>query len=224
MLGAALGGTLIGLAIAWLAAPLLRRPSHWTVHVATTLVVAYGSYALAAHFGWSGILASAAAGIALPESALRRRDAAIVERSWDVLALLANVIVFALVGLSLRLERVLHEPLLIIATLAAVGLSRGLLAYLVTRLDPRIPRSWAWHHAIALAGLRGGLPVALALGLPAAFPQRAQILDAVFSVVFATLVVQGWLLGPLSRRLNFVSARSVAKDERSVDPAEPTRV
>ena len=128
----------------------------------------------------------------------------------DAVALVANVVVFALVGLSLQLERVLHEPLLIAATLAAVFLSRGLIAYLVTLLDPKIPRSWSWHHAISLAGLRGGLPIALALGLPEAFPQRAQVLDAVFSVVFVTLVVQGWLLGPLARRLNFGLARRAA--------------
>jgi CPA1 family monovalent cation:H+ antiporter len=224
MLGIALGGTLVGVAFAAVAAPLLRRRTHWSVHVVTTLAVAYGSYALATHFGWSGIFASAAAGIALPESALDRRDAAIVDRFWDAVALVANVVVFALVGLSLQLERVLHEPLLIAATLAGVFLSRGLIAYLVTLLDPRIPRSWPWHHAIALAGLRGGLPIALALGLPAAFPQRAQVLDAVFCVVFVTLVVQGWLLGPLARRLNFGLARRAAQDERRVDPAEPARV
>jgi CPA1 family monovalent cation:H+ antiporter len=224
MLSIAFGGMFVGIALAALAAPLLRRRSHWTVHVAITLVVAYGSYALASHFGWSGIFASAAAGITLPASALKPRDAETVDRFWDRIALLANVVVFALVGLSLQLERVLHEPLLIAATFAGVFLSRGLIAYLVTLLDPGIPRAWAWHHAIALAGLRGGLPIALALGLPAAFPQRPQVVDAVFSVVFVTLVVQGWLLGPLARRLDFGSARRATEHQRRVDPAEAARI
>jgi CPA1 family monovalent cation:H+ antiporter len=114
--------------------------------------------------------------------------------------------------------------LLIAATFAGVFLSRGLIAYLVTLLDPGIPRAWAWHHAIALAGLRGGLPIALALGLPAAFPQRPQVVDAVFSVVFVTLVVQGWLLGPLARRLDFGSARRATEHQRRVDPAEAARI
>ena len=58
-----------------------------------------------------------------------------------------------------------------------------------------------WRGAIALAGVRGGLSLALALGLPADFPGRASILDAVFAVVFLTVVVQGWILEPVLRRL-----------------------
>jgi len=203
ILGGVFGGSLIGVALARLVSPLLRRSLPWGVGLATTLVVAYGSYALAASLGWSGIFASAAAGIALPSFAMRERDAKSIERFWDILALLANVTVFALVGLSLQLERVLHEPLLIVATLVAVGLSRLGLAYFVAFFDPQVKRSRAWHHTIALAGLRGGLPLALALGLPARLAHRAEIIDAVFAVVFVTLVVQGWLIGPLARRLKF---------------------
>jgi CPA1 family monovalent cation:H+ antiporter len=49
--------------------------------------------------------------------------------------------------------------------------------------------------------LRGGLSLALALGLPASFPSRGPILDAVFAVVFLTVVVQGWTLEPVLRRI-----------------------
>jgi CPA1 family monovalent cation:H+ antiporter len=59
-----------------------------------------------------------------------------------------------------------------------------------------------WRHAIALAGVRGGLSLALALGLPKAFPDRAAVLDAVFAVVFLTIVIQGWTLAPLLRRVD----------------------
>jgi CPA1 family monovalent cation:H+ antiporter len=58
-----------------------------------------------------------------------------------------------------------------------------------------------WMHTIALAGLRGGLSLALALGLPLDFPARPQILDAVFAVVFGTVVIGGWTLGPILRRI-----------------------
>ncbi|MDQ2858367.1 MAG: hypothetical protein M3R53_06905 [Candidatus Eremiobacteraeota bacterium] len=60
------------------------------------------------------------------------------------------------------------------------------------------------------SGLRdcGALSLALALGLPADFPSRAQIIDAVFAVVFLTLVVQRWALAPLIRRLHFQRAGS----------------
>jgi CPA1 family monovalent cation:H+ antiporter len=54
--------------------------------------------------------------------------------------------------------------------------------------------------------LRGGLSLALALGLPQSFPDRAPIVDAVFAVVFLTVVVQGWTLEPVLRRIRLTAA------------------
>ncbi len=193
-------GVLAGVAIAALGTPLLRRVHTPWVGIATTLAVAYGSYFAASAIGASGIFASAAAGIALPAFALERGERRVIERFWDGTALVANGFVCLLVGLSLKPERIVHEPLLLSATLAAVVLTRGFLAYvLVPPADRRI-QARGWRHAIALAGVRGGLSLALALGLPYAFPFRPQIIDAVFAVVFTTFVVQGWALAPLLRR------------------------
>jgi len=36
--------------------------------------------------------------------------------------------------------------------------------------------------------------------LPQNFPQRAEVIDAVFAVVFVTLVIQGWAIAPVLRR------------------------
>jgi NhaP-type Na+/H+ or K+/H+ antiporter len=83
--------------------------------------------------------------------------------------------------------------------LVAVVLSRALLAYgLVPFVAALRGRS---HAAIALAGVRGGLSLALALGLPNEVVGRPLIIDAVFAVVFATLIVQGSTIAPLLRRL-----------------------
>ena len=62
-------------------------------------------------------------------------------------------------------------------------------------------RDLAWQHTVALAGMRGALSVALALGLPADLPYRPQIIDTVYGVVFLTLIGQGLAIGPLLRRL-----------------------
>ena len=204
--GNSLGALAIGLAFALVISMPLRAKLPVAVHAALTVVAAYGSYALAVQLGCSGIFASAAAGVALPAFALRRNDAEQIERFWDGVALVANVLVFALVGLSLQFEGVLHEPRLIVATCAGVVVSRALLAYVVAPLRGVTSES-TWRNTIALAGLRGGLPIALVLGLPRAFPHRPELIGAVFAVVFLTLVVQGWLIGPLARRLDFGTAR-----------------
>jgi CPA1 family monovalent cation:H+ antiporter len=196
---AALGGTAVGIAVALFVTPLLRRERRDWERIVTTLVVAYGSYAAASLCGMSGIFASAAAGIALPSRALAKRDARVVEHFWDRTAEIANGLVFLLIGLNLRVDRIAHEPALVAAVLVAVVLSRALLAYgLVPFVAALRGRS---HAAIALAGVRGGLSLALALGLPNEVVGRPLIIDAVFAVVFATLIVQGSTIAPLLRRL-----------------------
>ena len=195
-----LAGIVIGIVVARLGAPFLRRLQAPWFEIAVTVAVAYGAYAAATALGASGIFASAAAGVALATFALDRRERESVARFWDATALVANGCVFLLVGLSLQFERIFHEPLLILATLATLVVSRAGLAYVLVPLG-RTRAASGWRHAIALAGVRGGLSLALALGLPQDFPARPQVIDAVFAVVFLTIVVQGWTLAPLLRRL-----------------------
>ena len=182
----ALAGVGTGIVFAYAAKALLRARSPAVVILPVTVVLAYGSYAAASAFGASGILAVAAAGITLRSRVrVAAKTDATVEHFWDLAALLANSIVFLLVGFTLDLERIFHEPLLF-----AYGLGRF----------PAATGRTGWSHAIALAGLRGGLSVAMALGLPQNFPQRAEVIDAVFAVVFVTLVIQGWAIAPVLRR------------------------
>jgi CPA1 family monovalent cation:H+ antiporter len=195
-------GVAIGIAVAAIGAPVLRRFRAPAVGIAVTLAVAYGGYVLATVAGASGIFASAAAGVALPRLALDKSEVRTIERFWDGTAFLANAAVFLLVGLSLRLERIFAEPLLLLAVIASVIASRAVLAYVFVPLVRGRDETRGWQHAVALAGVRGGLSLALALGLPREFPNRPAIIDAVFAVVFLTVVVQGWTLAPLLRRID----------------------
>jgi CPA1 family monovalent cation:H+ antiporter len=195
-------GIAIGLALAALATPVLRRFKTPWIGIVVTLAVAYGSYSLAALAGASGILASAAAGAALPTFAFDKDEVRSIARFWDGTAFVANAVVFLLVGLSLRLDRVFGEPRLFAAVVVAVIVSRAILAYVFVPLRGAAGLRPGWRHAIALAGVRGGLSLALALGLPKTFPDRAAVLDAVFAVVFLTIVIQGWTLAPLLRRVD----------------------
>jgi CPA1 family monovalent cation:H+ antiporter len=194
-------GIAIGAAVAFVAARFVRANAPPAVAIAITLVVAYGSYALATLAGTSGIFASAAAGIALRSASFAKGDRENVARAWDGIGFVANAIVFLLVGLNVRFERIFHEPLLIAVTIASVIVARVVLSYAIAPIGARPKLPTGWRHTIALAGLRGGLSLALALGLPLDFPARPQILDAVFAVVFGTVVIGGWTLGPILRRI-----------------------
>lgn len=201
---ATFAGIAIGFVAAVVGAPVLRRFRAPAVGIVVTLCVAYGSYGVATLASASGIFACAAAGVALPRLALDKNEVRAIEHFWDYTAFLANAVVFLLVGLSLKLERIFNEPLLLLATVIATIAARLALAYVLVpvRRGPDSPER-GWREGIALAGVRGGLSLALALGLPLNFPNRAEILDAVFAVVFLTLVVHGWALAPLLARIRF---------------------
>lgn len=200
----ACAGVAVGLVCAYAASRALSFVGRSIATIPVTVAVAYGSYAAASALGASGIFAVAAAGIALRAFTRASVDAAAsarIERFWDLSALLANSIVFLLVGLTLRIERMFLEPALIALTVSGALAARLVLAYVFARHPVRGRDEPGWNHAIALAGLRGGLSVAMALGLPVAFPLRAAIIDAVFAVVFLTLVVQGSAIALILRRL-----------------------
>jgi CPA1 family monovalent cation:H+ antiporter len=69
------------------------------------------------------------------------------------------------------------------------------------------------------SGMRGGVSLAAALGLPLiaaghAFPDRANIIFIGYIAIAATLVIPGLTLSPLVRRLGLGEEEAVAREER----------
>lgn len=191
------GGIAIGAVCAvplWL---LLRGADASEYEVTATIALAYVSYLAADRLGCSGIFSTAAAAIVL--RALLRRRAYMQNRDnvdafWNTLAYVANATVFLATGLLIDLPRTTHEPMLVAAAIGALAASRIVLAFAAS------PEN-ATRITVFLAGMRGALPLALALALPAGLPDRAAIIDGVFAVVLVTLVLQGVSLEPIVKRL-----------------------
>ena len=191
------GGVLLGAACAipaWLA---LRTTRSSEYEVTATVVLAYLAYLFADHFRLSGIFATAAAAVTLRALLQRRphmnnRD--IVDEFWRSGAYIANAAVFLATGLLIDIPRAVHEPVLVAAAVLAVLLTRATLAF-------GAGGDGAARVTIFLAGMRGALPLALALALPQNLPNRAAIIDGVFAVVLVTLVIQGAALEPVVTRL-----------------------
>jgi CPA1 family monovalent cation:H+ antiporter len=200
MLAASFGGAVIGVAFGLAAGLCISRIRLRAVQFAVCALGAFGAYDAAAACGTSGIFAAAAAGIVMQmRSRIAQGPKAELDAAWQAAAFLCNAIVFALIGLTLRIDTLFHEPRLLVAVIVAIMLARLVLAYGLAPLRGLTNEPQRWKNVIALAGLRGGLSLALVIGLPAALPMRAEIRDAVFAVVFATLIVQGNLI-PLALR------------------------
>ena len=195
--GAVAGGVAIGAACAvplWLALSAVEASEY---EVAGSVALAYTAYLAADTFHCSGIFATASAAIGLRALLARRPTIANrddVDVFWNAAAYMTNAIVFLATGLLIEPARVLHEPLLVAVALVVVLGSRLVLAWLVAPgMQARV--------TVFMAGMRGALPLALALALPATIRDRPQIIDAVFATVLVTLVIQGIPLRLIVERL-----------------------
>ncbi len=193
------GGIGVGAACAvpiWLVLRMTRSSEY---EVTATVVLAYIAYLLADSLKLSGIFATASAAVVLraflkrhEQSYMHNRD--IVDDFWKSGAYIANAAVFLATGLLIDIPRALHEPVLVAVVVAAVLVARVALS--MAAGDDRASRI-----TVFLAGMRGALPLALALALPQNTPFRAAMIDGVFAVVLFTLVFQGSMLEPVVSRL-----------------------
>jgi monovalent cation:H+ antiporter, CPA1 family len=198
-LGGAVGGAALGVLLALGVARVLRNGRNTGFQIAGTILCAYGAYFAADYLRLSGIFATIACGIALryyERSRITLRLAEDVNRFWDVAALLANVLVFFMVGAALQIGRVTAAPAFAVACLLAIAVARIVVAgFLLAGPYPR-----EWIDVVRVAGMRGGLCLALALALPASVPYREAIVDATFAVSLATLAASSFTLVPVVRR------------------------
>ena len=195
-----LGGIAVGAVAGLLCAAVLRATDATEYEVTVTIVLAYLAYLSATALHCSGIFATAAGAIAL-RTALRQMpnvlsNADDVDRVWAAAAFMANSVVFLATGLLILPGRIVHEPVLVVAAVVSVTLARAALALVATRKR-------AGRITVFLAGMRGALPLALALSLPDTLPYRAQITTA--------NVVQGAPLELVLARLYGGTANAGAK-------------
>jgi Na+:H+ antiporter len=209
-------GAAIGIAVGLVVATIMRTVDDPMIEVSLTTIAAYGSFVLAEHLGYSGVIATLAAGIVCGSYAARTsmspstRVAA--ETFWEYVAFALNSIVFLLIGIEVPIGELAASWLPILVAYLIVTISRGVLVFIVSRVvwltRERFPR--AWGIALTWGGLRGALPMVLALGLPLDFPLRQHIVSITFGVVILSILGHGLTMAPLLRMLGIVH-----RDERA---------
>ncbi|HEU4407070.1 MAG TPA: Na+/H+ antiporter [Polyangiaceae bacterium] len=196
-------GALVGLA----ASEVIRRVDDPMIEITLTTVAAYGSFAAAEHFHVSGIIATLVAGMLCGNYAARTgmspSTRVAVETFWEYVAFALNSTVFLLIGFEVDAGRLLASWLPIVAAFAAAALGRAAVVAGVVALLGRTREAvpWRWAPVLTWGGLRGGLSMVLALGLPQGFPHRDLLVTMTYGVVLLSILVQGLTMGPLLRRL-----------------------
>lgn len=204
------GGALVGLGLGFLSMRLLSRLGDHLVEVMVTLVAAYGAFLLAEEFHVSGVIAVAVIGLVIGNHGWSRAPSLETRKNvalfWEVVAFLVNSILFLLVGFELRPSLLIDDLLSIVIAFGVLIVGRALIVYGMGALSRWRGRGLpsSWQHVIVWGGLRGSVPVALALGLPLTLAGRDNLVAIVFGVVLFSLLGQGLTIPSLLRRLGLV--------------------
>jgi len=232
------GGIAIGLAVGFLIRQARLRIDNPPVEITISILSGYFAYLPAQAAGVSGVLAAVTAGIYLGWHTLELTTAQTRLQGiavWEVLFFLLNGLLFALVGLQLPVildalsGRSVGTLLTYAALVAAVVIAARFLWIFPATYFPRLRNRqvldgaaeapWKGATIVAWSGMRGAVSLAAALALPLTtdaglpFPNRELIIFLTFSVILATLVVQGLTLPPLIRALRLEEDRLPAKEE-----------
>ena len=195
------GGIALGIALGYATFRLLRLVDSYRVEVMLTLALAMGGYALADALRLSAPLEVVAAGLLVSgrarKLAMSPATQEHVDRFWELIADLLNVVLFLLLGLQILILPFTRMHLIAgLVAIPVVLLARFLSVWICLHVPglfrQRIPGSTA---VLTWGGLRGGLAVALALSLPNGHGfDRNLLLIATFVVVVFSIVVQGLTL------------------------------
>jgi CPA1 family monovalent cation:H+ antiporter len=224
------GGLLVGLVLARIVLPLWARLRDPTILITFSVLIPYAVYILAEEvLHVSGILAVVTYGLyqgwraprLFPDASTRLQALAF----WGVLVFLLEALLFVLVGQQLPsilggIEEYSVWVVLLYAALvyAAVVVVRFAWFFTTPYFHPVFDRllhsrylraPWQERLVMSWSGMRGAVSLAAALAVPLStdagdpFPGRDLIVFLTFSVILATLVLQGLTLGPLIATLRF---------------------
>lgn len=209
------GGLIIGFLSGWLVSQLITKIDDHLIETTLTTVLAFGAYMIAEQLHVSGVLAVVAAGLVngnIGPRGMSPTTRIVVTNFWEYVAFISNSFLFLLIGLEMDLNLLTAQWQAILLAIAAVLVARSVIIYGLTIIHGDIPLRWS--HILLWGGLRGGISLALALSLPLSLgvDTVTQLRSMAFGVVLFTILVQGFSMEPLAKRMQLVQ-RSEMREE-----------
>ncbi len=213
-------GAVIGITLGFGVAKVIERIDDPMVEITLTTVAAYGSFSVAEHFHFSGVIATVGAGLLCgnygARSGMSPTTRIAAETFWEYLAFALNSAVFLLIGFEVHVVDLLaHWLPIVVAWMTVVGARAAVIAIVggaLAKTRERFP--WKWGVVMTWGGLRGGLSMVLMLALPSSFPHRSMLITLTFGVVVLSILAQGLTIGPLMRRLGVIGHNDLETYER----------
>lgn len=203
-----LGGIALGGGLGWVTYRLMRSIDDYDIEVIITLAAVMGGTVVAHRFHLSAPLAMVTAGLIIGNdtirgSAMSKITESYVDKFWELIDILLNNILFVLIGMEIlvlsfdgkyMLAGLIAIPAVLLCRYTSLLLP---INFFKKRLDfvPKTNLIMTW------GGLRGGISIALALGLTEAM-HRDLFLVITYMVVVFSILVQGLTVEKLVKRVS----------------------
>jgi cell volume regulation protein A len=189
-------GTVVGVASGYALAGIINRLNLVTgLYPLLAMAGGLATYGGTAALGGSGFLAIYLAGLVLGNH--RLHAAQTILRVHDGLAWLAQIVMFLVLGVLVTPSALLTNLVPALGVALVLMLLARPAAVAVSLLPFRFP--WREQLYIAWVGLRGAVPIILALFPLLAGLENAQLyFNVAFFVVLVSLLVQGWTVAPVA--------------------------
>lgn len=210
------GGFAVGALIGWLMMNIARLAKNDPlIEISFTTIVAYAAFIIADHvLNVSGVMSALGAGIvinAYSRTRFTEETRLYMKRFWEYAAFIANSFIFLLLGITedYLIEDILSLssniiPVIVIGIIVIVS-ARSVVIYglipLINKISAKHPVPLRYMHVMFWGGLRGAVPLALALSLSSDFEYRRIIVELTLGVVLFTLLTQGTTVGLLIKML-----------------------
>ncbi|MBY3559838.1 cation:proton antiporter [Rhizobium laguerreae] len=212
---AAPGGIVFGIVFGFFVSRLRPITENTVGGTLLQFVYAFSTWLIAEHLHLSAVLATVASAMTLATLSSVKDSPRMRVHSfavWTTVVFLLNVVAFLLMGLQARriLETMSAEELqramgfaaivvvgVILARMAMAFLLHAVVASRHRRGNELAPFTSGETLLVGWAGMRGLVTLATAFALPADFPERDLVVLTAFTVVLATLVIQGATLAPM---------------------------
>ncbi|MBU2906552.1 MULTISPECIES: sodium:proton antiporter [Arenibacter] len=203
-----IGGLVLGLLLGWITFRLMKSIDDYDIEVIITLAAVMTGTVIAHQLHLSAPLAMVTAGLIVGNdkvrnAAMSETTETYVDKFWELLDILLNTILFVLIGmeilvLTIELNYFVAGLIAIPVVLACRYLSLLLpINFFKKKLD-FVPNT---NIIMTWGGLRGGISIALALGLTADM-HRDLFLVITYVVVVFSILVQGLTVEKLVKRLS----------------------